>query len=796
MRKADKFEEGFVSEKRLKEPGADSFDRMPRDCEGQSDPDRFLQQMDKDPDSDRFLQQINKDPDSGRFLQQMNNFPQQLLMEYRPLSCLKANDSWETWLCEGRVSRERFVIKLQPSGESIDLLMNEYRLLKRIHQEVPPGMADCFPDAEGYGESDGFSYLIRRFIPGLSLADYVETQESRVGLSREQTLAIAISILEELSFLHHLQPPILHRDIKPQNIILNTESERAEIGTDTRVSLIDFGIARSLFPDGGACRKGGPVDMGDTFVMGTPHFAPPEQFGYQKTDQRSDVYAVGVVMRYCLTQEYDRRADSRIEPDIRRVIEKATEFDPKNRFSSAEEMLQALRQLKGTGSRFGKKSFRYWSAAFLAVMGLCLVLLISRKGLGQDKNRGQEKNREQERIPEREEIQGQLREQEQVPEQFRKQEQLPEQVEIQGQRREQEQIPEQLPERGEIREQDLNTVRMDTWIFHEPLIEEAVRCQLGSPDGEISMDQLSQITSLHIFGRQIYREEREFSFYGEYVFPRENRYRESGLWEEEGDIKDLSDLKAMPNLREVCLYRQNITDISVLEGTTISFLGLGYNPLTDLSALYGNGNITGLNLSCLSAEIIDVLPSLEHLEQLTISGLGDIRIREMQDLPLKELNLADTWVNDEFFSSFTRLEKLTLSKLYPGLLDKLAGLPLKGLEVTHTAGVILPQLQDLSSLEYLLYDVGVENEPEDLSSQVLRFPCMRELILKHVKIEDLSCLKELKQLEILGIYDSVCEGYGGLDQLSGLKQIFVNKQQKIRLETEYPDAEWKLTQVL
>ena len=638
------------------------------------------------------------------------------LSDYESVSCLKSDADEETWLGRDRHSGSRVIIKHQSAGSGGQLLRNEYHFLKKIEDEAPAPLKDCFPKAIECGEAGGVHFLVINYIPGMSLAEYVETREGRPGIPRETALRIVREVLRELSFLHRMDPPVIHRDIKPQNIIISTDA------SGIKVSLIDFGIARNPERSKKASKEA------DTLVMGTPYFAPPEQFGYRQTDERSDLYAVGILLRYCLTQEYDEDADRQIEPDILKIIQKATEFDPKYRYQRADDMLRDVNRLLSGSGKQGKGLFcgadGYAKRKGARTAGLVLLCIALAAG-------------------------GLLH--------VRKERASPSPA---------------------------------AYHFREPLIEEAVRAQLGKMTGEITEEQLAGVTSLHIFGRQVYQDESEFSFYGEYTFPNNDAYKKSGDWKGTGDISSLEDLSAMPNLREVCLYRQNISDISVLKGTRISYLGLGFNPLTDLTPLEGNQNITGLNLSVLDSEVLSVVPALGSLETLVISGMGEISSAPLKDLPLKELNLADTWLSDEeVLAELSGLRKLTLSKLYPGLLRQLKTLPLTDLEVTHTAGVTIRDLEVFEGLRRLQYDIGEENEPEILSGEPLHFPEMRELTLKRLDIESLTCLREMKKLEVLGIYDSECRDYEGLGKFRNLRLIYVREEQGRKIRAALPDLE-------
>lgn len=283
----------------------------------------------------------------------MNN-PSTLLAslngKYDLIRCEKCTEQGSSYLGIQRSTGRQVLIKLASSPEDGLALKNEFDLLKQLEGIHSPA-AVLFPRAVEYHElPEGFA-LIREYIPGQSLEAYVESEPTCPGIDRDTAVRWVVSVLEQLALLHNLRPPLIHRDIKPQNVVV----DRWE-----NCHLIDLGIAR-------AWREG---DAGDTRVMGTGLTAPPEQFGYKQTDPRSDIYSAGVLLRYCLTERYDEGADADIDADLRRVVRKATQFDPKNRYRSAEDMRRALKT--GRASRWrGKPALLALFA--LAVAFVCLI---------------------------------------------------------------------------------------------------------------------------------------------------------------------------------------------------------------------------------------------------------------------------------------------------------------------------------------------------------------------------------------------------------------------------------------
>ena len=262
------------------------------------------------------------------FTENKAGFPQALAKDYACLSCLKANETDATYLCQDRQNR-KVIIKITTASFHAGLLENEINLLRAISQRKEPEAA-FFPAPIDYRELEGEKPLfvsVRDCIPGHSLDAIVEAQLAQPGVDRKTALDCTGQVIALLSFLHNLEPPVIHRDIKPQNVIVDAKG---------RCHLIDLGISR-LHREG---------EEADTTVFGTRVTAPPEQFGYHSTDPRSDLYSAGVLLRYCLTGEYGRSADAGLDRDVRRVVQKATRFDPDERYQTAEAFLRDLKRLQ------------------------------------------------------------------------------------------------------------------------------------------------------------------------------------------------------------------------------------------------------------------------------------------------------------------------------------------------------------------------------------------------------------------------------------------------------------------
>ncbi len=190
------------------------------------------------------------------------------------------------------------------------------------------------------GEDGGYPYIVFEYVEGETL----KARINRVGpLDVQEALAYAIEIARGLTVAHARK--MVHRDIKPQNVLIDAEG---------RAKLTDFGISRQLEQDGMTATGR---------VLGTTDYVAPEQAMGRGTDQRSDIYALGVVLYEMFTGEVPFAADSQVGvamkhvneelPDVQAmrpelsaasalVVERATAKDPAKRYADIGEMIDDL----------------------------------------------------------------------------------------------------------------------------------------------------------------------------------------------------------------------------------------------------------------------------------------------------------------------------------------------------------------------------------------------------------------------------------------------------------------------
>lgn len=221
-------------------------------------------------------------------------------------------------------------------GSAVDALLREAEILAGIDD---PHVLDTYEVIEGRHEL----VLVAQYASGGSLADLV-ARRGRLGLPR--AVEVTRQVLEGLQAAH--DQGVVHRDVKPENILLDGDGE---------VLLADFGVARRGDDRDGTAVTAGPV--------GTLLYMSPEQVRGESVDERSDLYAAGVVFHRILTgafylptsgaddftlrrrilEEPPQLDHDEIPARVRAVLERALAKDRDDRFSSAAAMQEALREV-------------------------------------------------------------------------------------------------------------------------------------------------------------------------------------------------------------------------------------------------------------------------------------------------------------------------------------------------------------------------------------------------------------------------------------------------------------------
>ena len=239
---------------------------------------------------------------------------------------------------------KRLADRLCAVKEMIEMFADENQRLKAVEDfkreaEVLASLEHpSIPTVYDYFIESGRYYLVMKWIGG---GDLAEQMRRRGGTVDEVSVTRwAVQICDVLHYIHSQRPPIIYRDLKPANLMIDDKN--------TRVMLVDFGIARIVRP----------TEKGVT-AIGTMGYAPPELFA-GKVEPRSDIYSLGATMFHMLTGAdpqdnplliFDFGKNPRpaeinpaISPEMERILMRAVAYKPEDRHGSALELMRVLEE--------------------------------------------------------------------------------------------------------------------------------------------------------------------------------------------------------------------------------------------------------------------------------------------------------------------------------------------------------------------------------------------------------------------------------------------------------------------
>ncbi len=224
-----------------------------------------------------------------------------------------------------------------------------------------------------YFEENGDYFLVMEYVEGENLQQMLHRRGE--PFPEVQVLAWGAQIAEVLHYLHSHDPPVIYRDLKPSNIMIDTKD---------RVKLVDFGIARPY-----------AEDADNTHVV-SAGYSPPEQY-WGGADPRSDIYALGATMHFLLTGEEPlalqtpspKRVNPRISEGADQLVMRACSQDVWLRYQSAPEMQDEIERSLNPG-RGNNLKIANWVIAVMALLVTGLSVLAYTRFADMNKNRDAE----------------------------------------------------------------------------------------------------------------------------------------------------------------------------------------------------------------------------------------------------------------------------------------------------------------------------------------------------------------------------------------------------------------------
>ncbi len=491
------------------------------------------------------------------------DMPQELSENYTFDSCVKRQDGQEVYFISRNSDGKRAVLRVTDAGSGGNAAAESAVLQKLDHPAIPKWL--------GTWEHSGRVYMAREHFDGDDLYTYIRKHGP---LGRDMLTDISLQLCDILAYIHSQNPAVIHRDIKPENIII--------AGNDG-VKLIDFGIARDFKPD----------TEKDTQIAGTRPYMAPEQFGSEATDNRADIYSLGVVMVYMAAAKPDLQRLKADFPhkELTAIIEKCVRKDRDQRYRTAAALKSKILWVRRGMTR------KILLCAVVCVLIAAAFLSGLHIGRGQGFKSGVASIMD---IPA-------------VNNRPFTQEELSEPV-----------------------------------TFNNRHIDMAVRNALNRAEGEpIYRDYLIRyIDELQIFGTYIYHPSLGITFDKKHVAKGVVTYMTSNGFtvDMRGDISSLEDIPNLYYLKTLSLTSQNISDISPLGGMKLENINLADNYVGNLLPLKDMAMLRTLDLCQNPVQDLTPISRLLSLESLDISQtqVTDLSpLKELAKLKTLKLNYCD-----------------------------------------------------------------------------------------------------------------------------------------------------------
>lgn len=221
--------------------------------------------------------------------------------EYDTLRVLKQSPRGTVSVVRHKKSGTRYVFRrYSGSGE--------------VYRRLLPVLCQHLPQIMEAAEQDGQTAVLEEYVQGDTLAELL----TGAKLTEKEARQVTMQLCQALHVLHSMGA--VHRDVKPENVILR--------GSDA--VLIDFDAAR-IYKD---------ESESDTQVLGTTGFAAPEQYGIFQSDERADIFSLGVLLNIMLTGKHPSREMA--AGKMGRIVRKCTMTAPEQRYQSARALMEVL----------------------------------------------------------------------------------------------------------------------------------------------------------------------------------------------------------------------------------------------------------------------------------------------------------------------------------------------------------------------------------------------------------------------------------------------------------------------
>lgn len=255
--------------------------------------------------------------------------------KYKILHIIGRGGMSTVYLAMNEKANKQWAVKEIKKGDyqKLNLDKKEIEMMKKLDHPHLPSIVDVI-------EEENRLLIVMDYIEGRSLADLLAEEGAQPV---EKVLSWAEQLCEVLVYLHGCTPPVIYRDMKPGNVMEKP---------DGNLMLIDFGAAREYKPH----------HLKDTILLGTRGYAAPEQYRADgQSDQRTDIYCLGVMLFQLLTGEspHELRPVRDLKPELssglEAIILKCTQIKKEDRYQSAKELLYAIRHYWEYDAQYRKR---------------------------------------------------------------------------------------------------------------------------------------------------------------------------------------------------------------------------------------------------------------------------------------------------------------------------------------------------------------------------------------------------------------------------------------------------------
>ncbi|MCR4605423.1 MAG: protein kinase [Eubacterium sp.] len=654
---------------------------------------------------------------------------------------LHVSERTETYkLCaensSGEAEGPAYLLKVRDISEK-DTVDAEERILRKFEE-----LQIEAPRVVMRKDTDEKCFLVRDYIEGQTLQEYAQM---RGTFTEEEIIKTGIKILLKLMVFHNLSEPVIHRDIKPKNILITDD--------DSDVVLIDFDTARVYKED----------KSSDTRYLGTIETAAPEQYGFDQSDVRTDIYGVAKTLIYLATGGYDPEELKyyNYSKKFKNLLVLSTSLDKSLRPASAEDMIKKLLAVLAADKRrkalcgidcfdgryMEDRPQRMSRSRKIVLSVVCMAIVVGAfvgafflgraVGIGTSDESGVEADA------------------------AKPWENLPPLTHTAGEKvdfGESESMKTAVCKALKIDEKDASNL---TYADLDPI--ETLAC--------IGNKSFEDIYSFHFTDNEETLEYYEDSF-----------VRNERAFVEMGDIRSLELIRYMPNLKKLYLVHQKVEDVSFVADCDLSELAIVDCPVSVYGAIGTQRNLSKLVLGDVACDDISFVSKLTLLSYLQLTQINVPTLKNIENMSISELSLDKMTVADESYDVIGRmrfLKTLDLANMSENQIVKIGGS--KSIQTLYMMWINLPggmkSFGEMSSLR-------------NLSMSTVTLPSLDGLVNLEPMyffppyVKDLSWIKESPFLQELEITKLNIKDYTVFQDTS-IKIIYASEKQKKAIEKQF-----------